>query len=93
MTPILPSENNHRRTPDHRSGASSGSEHQTPREQCESPFSLELPCERRPDPAGFIHEAFNQNNEAALVLEPVVTKVSAGQGQNARGEVSDLVRC
>jgi hypothetical protein len=27
------------------------------------------------------------------VLEPVVTKVSAGQGQNARGEVSDLVRC
>ena len=58
-----------------------------------SPFSRELPCERRPDPAGFIHEAFAQNNEAALVLEPVVTTVSAGQGQNARDEVSDLVRC
>jgi hypothetical protein len=56
-----------------------------------SPFSPQLSCERRPDPAGFIHEAFDQNNEAAPVLEPVVTKVSAGQGQNARGEVSDLV--
>ncbi|MCX6871889.1 MAG: hypothetical protein NTY84_14900 [Verrucomicrobia bacterium] len=63
------------------------------REQCESSFSLKLPCERRPDPAGFIHEALDQNNEAALVLEPVVTKVSAGQGQNARGGVSDPVRC
>ena len=57
------------------------------------PFSPELSCERRPDPAGFIHEAFAQNNEAALVLEPVVTTVSAGQGQNARGKVSDLVLC
>ena len=57
-----------------------------------SPFYLKLPCERRPDPAGFVHEAFDQNNEAALVLEPVVAKVSAGQGQNARGEVSDPVR-
>jgi hypothetical protein len=58
-----------------------------------SPFPLKLPCERRPDPAGFIHEAFDQNNEAALVLEPVVTKASEGQRQKARGEVSDLVRC
>jgi hypothetical protein len=58
-----------------------------------SPFSPELSCERRPYRAGFIDEAFAQNNEAALVLEPVVTKVSAGQGQNARGGVSDLVRC
>ena len=58
-----------------------------------SPFSPELSCERRPYRAGFIHEAFTQDNEAALVLEPVVTTVSAGQGQNARDEVSDLVRC
>jgi hypothetical protein len=58
-----------------------------------SPFSPELSCERRPDPAGFIDEAFDQNNEAALVLEPAVTTASAGQGQNARGGVSDLVRC
>jgi len=92
MTLILPRENNDRRTPAHRFGASSGSEHQTPSRAVRIPFSPELSCERRPYRAGFVHEAFAQDNEAAPVLEPVVTKVSAGQGQNARCAVSDLVR-
>lgn len=59
------------------------------RAQRESPFSPELPCERRPDPVGLIHEARNQDNELTRMLKSVVAQASAtgsamGSGNDSR---------